>query len=298
MTARSRTAKKFEQRIVPTCLGRIRLRIIGQGQPMFFWSSVLMDGSMWISQAAHFKDHYCVVLIDPPGHGGSDNLERRFTLEECALCLTQIMDAVRIRAGYIVGAGWGGMVAATFTALYPERAAGAITLNCSASAASLKQRLIYSAAAYAVRIARGLRGPLMTQALKHLLGQGTVVQYPKIVETARLGLARVDAGSAFWTLRSMLAERRDQRQLLEAVRRPVLVVAGDQDSIFSVDEARDMACAIPASEFRVLRNSGHLAPLEQADKINASIAEFIRNMAVKRQRGKLRVVGGQKKQTG
>ncbi|TQV66707.1 alpha/beta hydrolase [Exilibacterium tricleocarpae] len=297
MTAKTRVNKKFEQRIVPTCLGRIRLRIIGQGQPMFFWSSLLLDGSMWIAQAAQFKRNYCVVLIDPPGQGGSDDIERLFSLDECALCLAQIMDAVRVKAGYIIGDSWGGMVGATFTALYPERVAGAVLMNCSASPATLRQRLLFTAIGYAVRVV-GFRGPLVTRALKVLVGPTVEIESPKILETLRLNLSRTDKRSAYWALMSMVVGRRSQLDLLAAVRRPVLMIAGEDDIIFPPDETRDMACAIPACEFRVMKNTGHLAALERPDQINTMIADFIRNITAERQRRKLRVVGGQRKKTG
>ena len=297
MSTKTRVTKKFEQRIVPTCLGRIRLRIIGQGQPMFFWSSLMMDGSMWISQAAHFKRNYCVVLIDPPGQGGSDNIERLFSLDECALCLAQIMDAVRVKAGYIIGDSWGGMVGATFTALYPERVAGAVLMNCTGSAANWQRRLLFNAVSYTLRVT-GLRGPLVKPAIKALVGQTAVIEAPKAVETLRMLLARVDKTSAFWVLRSILANRPNQLSLLEAVRRPILVIAGEDDLIFPPEETRDLACAIPASEFRIMKNTGHLAPLERPDQVNSMITDFIRGITVERQRRKLRVVGGQRKRTG
>jgi 3-oxoadipate enol-lactonase len=36
-----------EDRYVETVLGRIRLRIVGEGPAMLFWPSLLMDGTLW-----------------------------------------------------------------------------------------------------------------------------------------------------------------------------------------------------------------------------------------------------------
>ncbi|WP_328526467.1 alpha/beta fold hydrolase [Kribbella sp. NBC_00359] len=61
-----------EDRYVETVLGRIRLRVGGSGPPMLFWPSLLMDGTLWSGQVAHFIARFQVVLVDPPGHGGRD----------------------------------------------------------------------------------------------------------------------------------------------------------------------------------------------------------------------------------
>lgn len=41
----------------------------------------------WWAQVDHFADRYRVVLIDPPGHGGSQKLTAAFTFEQCAQCV-------------------------------------------------------------------------------------------------------------------------------------------------------------------------------------------------------------------
>ena len=77
---------------VPTCLGRLRVRSVGEGPAMVFWSSLLMDARMWMAQARYFSLRYRVVLINPPGHGDSAALSRAFTFAECARCVSEVLD--------------------------------------------------------------------------------------------------------------------------------------------------------------------------------------------------------------
>jgi 3-oxoadipate enol-lactonase len=62
---------------------------------------------------------------------------------------------------------------------------------------------------------------------------------------------------------------------LGAIRKPVLVVAGEEDRTFPVAETRAMAEAIPGSQFRVLPEVGHLAALEAPQQVNAAIDKFL-----------------------
>lgn len=46
-----------------TCLGRLRVRISGQGESIVFRSSLLMNGRMWMDQVRYFSAGYQIVLI-------------------------------------------------------------------------------------------------------------------------------------------------------------------------------------------------------------------------------------------
>src|SRR3546814_16282491 len=81
----------------------------------------MMDGRMWAAQATHFIGCHRVVLVDPPGHGGSDALSRNFSFDECARCIVDLLDALQIERTHWVGNSWGGMIGGTVAAQYPDQ---------------------------------------------------------------------------------------------------------------------------------------------------------------------------------
>src|SRR5690349_8299301 len=101
---------EVEDRYVETVLGQIRLRIRGSGETMLFWPSLLMDGTLWAAQLAHFVDRYQVVLVDPPGHGGSSDLAGPFSFEQCAEVILTIIDELGVGKVHVIGNSWGGMI--------------------------------------------------------------------------------------------------------------------------------------------------------------------------------------------
>src|SRR6267378_2615026 len=117
-TEHQRVAILRKQRIA-TLLGEINVHVVGNGPAMVCWPSLLMTGQMWRGQVDHFSSSHKMVLIDSPGHGESDPLNRYFTLEECALCLSQILDQLEIEDCILLGNSWGGMMGGVFVALYP-----------------------------------------------------------------------------------------------------------------------------------------------------------------------------------
>ena len=89
-----------------TALGRVRVRIRGSGEAMIFWPSLLMTGDMWAAQADHFGRDHQVILVDPPGHGGSQKLTAPFSFDDAASSTSSTASVSRERiSSAIPGAG-------------------------------------------------------------------------------------------------------------------------------------------------------------------------------------------------
>lgn len=133
-------------RLVDTILGKVRVQVSpGTGPAMLLWPSLLMTGDLWAGQVARFGAQQKVVLIDPPGHGGSEPLRGMFSFTDCARCVVDIMDGLGIDKAHLVGNSWGGMIGATFAAQHPSRLDRAVLMNCTASKAGLAQRVQFAA---------------------------------------------------------------------------------------------------------------------------------------------------------
>ncbi|WP_436286646.1 alpha/beta fold hydrolase [Solimonas terrae] len=263
---------------VPSVLGALQVRVAGTGPAILFWPSLLMDGTMWRAQAAHFTERgFRVVLIDPPGAGASEALTRHFTFDECVQCIVQILDALQIDRAHWVGNSWGGMIGGTFAARHPQRVGVAVLMNATASAAGWRHRLEFPLLAHAARALGGIRGPLTERVVDAFVGPSTRRERPQVVQAIRESLATVNTRSSYWAVNSVVPRRPDQRPLLTTIRTPVLVVAGAEDRVFPVAEARTMARAIPGARFELLQNAAHLAGLECPDIVNALIDQMIAN---------------------
>ena len=233
----------FVRHDIATPLGNLCVRTGGTGLGLLFWPSLLMSGAMWSAQAAYFMDRYQVVLIDPPGHGDSEPLQRHFTFEECALCVTQILDALGLEQTSFVGNSWGGMIGGTFAALYPQRLRAAVLMNCTASAVGLGQKIEYAALIALVRAFGRIPAPLETTAIRAFTGPTTMRDKPDVIARIRAALTQVNGHSAHWAVESVVPHRPDQRELFHTIHCPVLVVAGAEDRTFPVAETRAMADA-------------------------------------------------------
>jgi 3-oxoadipate enol-lactonase len=85
-------------------------------------------GALQVSSegAGRYRD----VCIDPPGHGRSGPLTSSFSVDGCARCVVEMLDALSIDRAHVVGSSWGGRVGGCFAATRPDRA-GALMLMCA-----------------------------------------------------------------------------------------------------------------------------------------------------------------------
>ncbi|TDD44702.1 alpha/beta fold hydrolase [Kribbella antibiotica] len=264
-----------QDRYVETVLGQIRIRVGGSGEAMLFWPSLLMDGTLWAGQAAHFIERYQVVLVDPPGHGGSSDLAGPFSFEQCADVILAIVDDLGIDKVHVIGNSWGGMIGGTFAALHPERIGVAVLMNATASPSNARQKVEYGALTRAARLFGGIRGPLIGPVVDAFLGPTAKREKPEVVATVKQLAQQVNVKSGMHAVTSVVPRRPDQRPLFGQIRTPVLVVAGAEDTTFGVAETEAMADAIPGARFVVLEQSAHLAALESPAEVNALIDDFL-----------------------
>jgi 3-oxoadipate enol-lactonase len=269
----------MKEMLISTVLGRMRVHVggsqSGTAEAMLFWPSLLMTGDMWAAQADHFGGRHRVILVDPPGHGGSDPLTSMFSFDDCARCIVDILDGLGIDRAHLVGNSWGGMIGGTFAATYPNRIGRAVLMNCTASAARSRQKLEYGLLLRLAGLLGGIRPPLTRSVLKAFLGPTTFRTRPQIVAQVRAAVQSVELASGAWAVKSVVPARPDQRPLLAQVKAPVLVVAGVEDATFPVAETRAMADAIPGASFTVLGGVAHLAALEDPVLVNRLIEEFV-----------------------
>jgi pimeloyl-ACP methyl ester carboxylesterase len=74
-----------------------------------------------------------------------------------------------------------------------------------------------------------------------------------------------------------LLERPDIDPAIAAVAVPTLVAVGDRDRICLPEDARELANRIPGARFHVLRNCGHLPPMERPGEVTMLLREWLQD---------------------
>ncbi|MFI7664299.1 alpha/beta fold hydrolase [Nocardia sp. NPDC049526] len=264
---------------VSTRLGLVHAVITGSGDPIVMWPSLLMDAALWDAQVDYFARNHLTIAVDPPGHGRSSRLEQRFTFEECAGCVVDILDQLEIRRTHFIGNSWGAMIGGTLAATFPERVETAVLMNGTASSAPTVQQMQYRMLLMVIRILGGIRPPLTKSVVRAFLGPTTVSTRPQVVRKV-VDIARGnDPVSIINAVHSVVIDRPDQRDLFASITCPTLIVGGREDRTFPLPELQAMADAIPGSELVVIDGAAHLTAAEVPDEVNRLVETFLANRA-------------------
>lgn len=74
--------------------------------------------------------------------------------------------------------------------------------------------------------------------------------------------------------------RADSRPTLERIRCPTLVVCGQDDLVTPEALHQEMAAAITGAQLKVIAGCGHLSPLEQAEQVTATLADWLAGIGI------------------
>jgi pimeloyl-ACP methyl ester carboxylesterase len=243
-----------------------------------FISSTLIWSDVFLPLAdAGFR----VIAIDMPGYGYSEKpADGQYTIDWQAHTVVSLLDRLEIDTATIVGASYGGAVAATIALDYPERVEQLVLVGTVSNDNILRQPM--------VRVARlplvgdvvtplylGSRWVLRKRVEDMYRRTGLPVDERKLAARHHL-LATANVHRAMVrSMRRWSAERISREANL--IRVPTLIVWGEADSHLPLSDGVGLRDRIPGSRLIVFRNCGHLPPAEQPEKFVQVITQFCNN---------------------
>jgi pimeloyl-ACP methyl ester carboxylesterase len=216
----------------------------------------MLDADLWRDVAPELQSCGPILHADTSRDGSIADMARR-ALEDASGSFV------------LIGFSMGGYVAREIARLAPDRVQALILIATSARGDTgvQAQRKAALAAQTPSMVFAGLSKPAVISSL-----------HPDRAADADL-IARIQAmgarlGGEVFRRQSLLA-RHDERDGLGAIHCPTLVIAGPQDRLRSLDEARELHDGIPGSDFSVIEGAGHMIPLEAPERMAALIAKWL-----------------------
>ncbi len=212
-----------------------------------------------------------VVRFDAPGIGGSRLSRYPYTFATLARLIGRVLDRLEIDRVDVLGISWGGGLAQQFAFQNPRRcrrlvlvstATGWMMVPASVGVlAKMSTPRRHRDAQYAASIAGSIYGgrlraePGLARTLLHDHASPT---------SRRAYLMQLGAGTGWTSL-----------PFLPLIRQRTLVLAGDDDPIIPLANAKIMARLLPHAELHVYAD-GHLGLVTAADELAPRVAKFLR----------------------
>lgn len=210
-----------------------------------------------------------VIRFDPPGVGGSPPPVVPYHLATLPGVLAGLLDTLGHRRADVLGVSWGGGLAQQFALRHPGRvrrlvlvATGTGSLMVPARPRVLRHLLTarrYHDPAYAVGIARGIYGGAMREDPERVMKLLHFCEHPR-----RRGYYYQLLAGVGWT----------SLPVLPLLRTPTLVMAGDDDPLIPLVNARLMQRLLPRGELHVY-HGGHLDLIADPRRLAPIVEAFL-----------------------
>lgn len=282
----------------------------GGGEPLLsFVGGPGLSAKLMRQDAELFAEHFRCYLIDPHGSGGSTPPQDETSYDPAghARFYDEVRKALDLGPVNVHGVSFGGTVALTYAALFPESTTRCIAVSAFAvgeeldeeeggdAAAEMEAALARHADAEWYPEAREVWDTWTQRALaatdpeeiRDMLATvfPLYTAYPdrpnvrKALDEAR-AMLEVDL-HAVKVWESGLYQRGDLRPLLGRIECPTLVVCGALDMICGPAQSNQIAPRVPDSEMIILSDCGHMPALEQPQSYRDAVQDWFAARPVK-----------------
>ncbi|MCD4532829.1 alpha/beta hydrolase [Nocardioides sp. cx-169] len=270
MTAASSAPEQISA--VPTRLGTLHVRVIGEGRPCVLWPSMFVDSHTWDQLLGHLAEDRRYLLVDGPGLGLSEPLRRESNIDEAADAATDLLDGLAIAEPVDwVGNAFGGHVGFKLAIRRGVlRSLVAISAPTEPIAPALRRRIVMLRP---LLRAFGPVGPVRGAILDAMLTERSQGD-PALCRVVLDSLARPDRASLSAALESFILNRADVNHELSDIAVPSLFIASDDRGDWSPEDAAAAAARTKGARVETVGGARTLVPLEQPEAVAALLNGF------------------------
>ena len=236
----------------------------GGGPPIVLLHGAGTSSVMWVPLLATLVGRH-VYAIDTVGQPGR-SVQRAPVPDRDALVewLGAVLDGLRLDHPHLVGASYGGWIAAN----YAQRASGRATTITLMEPVLTKVRPSFFVHGFAVLLAMATPGTVRRRWLRRLHMEILVTTDAQLRKLAQLGFTRYRPGVP----RPVPFTDAD----LAAVETPALVLLGAQSELHDAKKlgARVRAC-MPNATVELVPDAGHSLPTDRAEHVGARLVAFV-----------------------
>ena len=248
-------------------------RVRGEGLPVMLVHGFGEDHRVWDEQVAQLEKRFKLILPDLPGSGDSE-LSPDMSMENMAEALYFILQEEEIDAVSLLGHSMGGYVALAFTEKYPNYVKALGLVHSTAYADTEEKKATRKKGIEFIRT-HGVH-EFLKGITPNLFSAHSKETNPGLVSKLVNQYKNMDAFALMAYYEAMM-QRPDRTQVLKDFKRPVLFLAGEQDTVVPYDQVVQQSGFPLLSYLRVLHHSGHMGMWEEPNETGYFIEEYIKN---------------------
>lgn len=259
----------------------------GAGLPVILSHSFFCSTKMWRLQFEELSKYHRVINVDIRGHGKSDKSNGKnsefdlYTLVEDNLA---VLDSLGIEKAVWAGLSIVGMISLRACLNYPERVIGLVLVDTDADKETFFNRFKYLTLVNSFKMLTKdpenlpglLRKTIAIVVSKEMFGKTCFKQNFVLVREWRDEFARNHMPSMI-DFMNVLCCRDSVVSRLHEIEGPVWIIVGQEDRALPPRCSEKLYDGIVGSGLTVLPGCGHLSSLENPEKTNQTLLDFLGN---------------------
>jgi aminoacrylate hydrolase len=252
--------------------GEIHYDVAGDGEAVIFASGLNGVGRYWAPQVPLFSKHFRVITYDQRGTGGSDRIQREFSVDQMAQELVGLMDVLNIERAHIVGMSTGGAIGQTIAIEHPQRVMKLALCSTWTHCDPWFRRLFHARRDLYLQAGPELHAqfhPLFLFSPDYVNAHDAEIEEeqkraPTKSSPVEVSVARINALLQF-----------DRRAGLPTIKAETLVMSSDSDFITPGYFSEALAQAIPGAKLITIKGGGHSFTVTRAEQFNRELMAFL-----------------------
>jgi len=247
-----------------------------KGPTLVFSNSLGSDLRIWDRVIPYFVNHFTVIRYDKRGHGLSDVPAAPYVIDDYVRDLAGLLDKLGVNDAVICGLSIGGMIAQAFAAAHPDRVRALVLCDTGMT--------IGTPALWDERIATVRSGGLsrlVAPSMERWFTQTFRDQQTVQVRGYANMLLRTSVEGYIGACCAIRGA--DLSGTTPSIRKPTLVLCGDQDIATPPDLGQALARAIPGGKFHLIKDAAHLVCIEQPDLLARIVMQFFKEKGIAQQ---------------
>lgn len=254
----------------------LHYKIYGSGQPVLLIHGFGEDSTVWDKQIDFLKDKYKLIVPDLPGTGASPLLQKEdATISDYAELIKQLLDNEKIEKITMIGHSMGGYITLAFAEKYPDILTAFGLVHSGAFADDEEKKATRRKGIKFIR-ENGAEAFLKTTTP----GLFYDPEKSKADIDATIQKGKSSSADALVQYYEAMISRPDRTNVLKSFSGPILFIIGEHDKAIPFAQSMKL-CHLPAlAHIHILRNSAHMGMLEETEKVNEILGEFLFDLKI------------------
>ncbi len=267
---------------------KIFYRTIGSGKPVVLIHGFAEDGDIWKNQIEFLQDYFCLIIPDLPGSGKSELIDD-MSIEGMAEVIKEIINRELQKLPLlehpdhfgkeaegvgvcVAGHSMGGYITLAFAEKYPSMLTSLGLVHSSAFADSDEKKANRLKSIEFIK--KNGAYEFLKATIADLFTETWSSNNKETVEQ-QIEKSRSFTDEAIIQYYLTMIARPDRTTVLKNFSKPILFIIGQHDKAVPFEQSMQQ-CYLPnQSHIHILRNSAHMGILEEANKINTNLEDFL-----------------------